>query len=206
MTHTKITVDVAMEVAAHEAIIRQAYKDSVGVWTWSVGLTNATGHDVTRYIDKPAPLKKCLEVWLWAMEKYADDVREVFKGYELSEAQFAAALSFHWNTGGIKRASWVKEWKAGNIDKAYKGIMNWNKPKEIIPRRRKEQELFFNEAWSNDGRMTEYTRLTSRHSPIWGSAVKIDVADQIADILKPKQKAKPTPKPTPRKKPFWKFW
>ena len=32
---------VAMEVAGHEALIRLAYKDSVGVLTWDVG----RGHD-----------------------------------------------------------------------------------------------------------------------------------------------------------------
>jgi len=45
-----VDYDVAMEVASHEAIIRQAYKDSEGVWIWSVGLTSATGHVVERYI------------------------------------------------------------------------------------------------------------------------------------------------------------
>ena len=51
-----ITYKTALEIASHEALIRQAYKDSVGVWTWSVGLTSATGHDVLRYKANPNPL------------------------------------------------------------------------------------------------------------------------------------------------------
>src|SRR6056297_1843676 len=149
----KITPKIALEVASHEAVIRQAYKDSVGVWTWSVGLTSASGHNVERYIDKPQSLDKCLEVFIWALERYADDVREVFGNIRLSEAQFAAALSFHWNTGAIKRASWVDHWKAGNIERAKRAFIAWNKPSEIIGRRKKERDLFFEARWSNNGKM-----------------------------------------------------
>lgn len=179
----RITLNVALEVAAHEALIRQTYVDSVGVNTWSVGLTSATGHDVDRYIGEPQTLSKCLGVWIWALERYADDVREVMG--ELTEAQFAAALSFHWNTGAIKTASWVKHWKAGDTAKAKKAFMNWRKPAEIIPRRQKERDLFFSGVWSNDGTMTEYTRLTKSRTPVWRSAVKIDVTDELEAILEP---------------------
>lgn len=179
----KITPKVALEVAHHEAIIREAYKDSVGVWTWSAGLTNASGHNVERYIGKPQPMRRCLEVFIWALEDYADDVRDVFKEHTLSEAQFAAALSFHWNTGAIHRASWVREWKKGNTAKAYNGFLAWRKPPEIIPRRKAERALFFSGKWSGDGMTTEYTRLTSRKTPVWGSAVKRDISDIIAELL-----------------------
>lgn len=179
----KLTVRTVLEVGSHEAIIRQAYKDSVGVWTWSAGITSKSGHKVERYIDNPQPMAKCLEIWIWLLERYADDVRKVFAGHELSESQFAAALSFHWNTGSIKRASWVKHWKAGNVSKARKAFMNWSKPKEIIPRRKKERDLFFDGKWSNDGKITEYTRLTSRHTPVWGSAKRIDIREEVSELL-----------------------
>ena len=52
-----ITVKIAQEIVSHEAIVREAYKDSVGVWTWSVGITNASGHKVfPRYKDNPQSL------------------------------------------------------------------------------------------------------------------------------------------------------
>lgn len=179
-----LTYKVALEVATHEAIIRKAYKDSVDVWTWSVGLTSATGHDVTRYIDNPAPLERCLEVYVWALDRYADQVREAFAGHELTEAQFAAALSFHWNTGGIKRASWVRLWKAGKIAEAREAFMNWRSPPEIVERRRKERDLFFDGVWAQDGYMVEYTRLTKRYTPVWSSARRIDVRDALGEALK----------------------
>jgi GH24 family phage-related lysozyme (muramidase) len=198
----RVTYRVALEVACHEAIVRQAYTDSVGVWTWSVGLTNATGHDVTRYIGKPQTLEHCLAIYAWALERYADDVREAFEGHELTEAQFAAALSFHWNTGSIKRASWVRHWKAGDTGTARKRFMDWSKPPEIIPRRQKERDLFFDGKWSNDGTMTEYG-VTSRQTPDWRSARKIDVSDALKKAFKDAQQAEtfaPAPTPPPRPK------
>ncbi len=176
---TEIDYDVAMEIASHEAIVRQAYKDSVGKWTWSVGLTSATGHNVERYIGNPQPLKKCLAIYAWALEKYAEEVREAFAGHALSKAQFAAALSFHWNTGAIKSATWVKLWKAGSIASARKAFMDWNKPAEIIPRREKERDLFFEGKWSNKGTMLEYTRVTAKGTPDWSSAKRINVEQEL---------------------------
>jgi len=177
----RITYRVATEVLSHEAIIRQAYKDSENVWTWSGGITSKSGHDVTRYIDNPQPMKRCIEVYVWVLQKYADDVTEVMG--DLTEEQFAAALSFHWNTGAIRTASWVKHWKAGDIARARKSIMNWRKPAEIIPRRQKERDLFFNGKWSGDGKVIEYTRLTSRHTPVWGSAKRVDIRSDLLAAL-----------------------
>lgn len=175
----QVDYEVALEVASHEAIIRQTYKDSVGVLTWSVGLTGATGHTVDRYINNPQPLQHCLNIYVWALRKYADDVDRAFAGHKLTKAQFAAALSFHWNTGRIGTAAWVKHWKAGRIADAKRAFMAWNKPKEIIGRREKERDLFFDGKWSNNGTMTEYTRLTKNMTPVWSSARKIDVSKEL---------------------------
>lgn len=176
----RVDYDVAMEVAAHEAIIRQAYKDSVGVWTWSVGLTSATGHDVKRYIGKPQTLEHCLAIYVWALDRYAEAVRETFADHPLTQAQFAAALSFHWNTGSIKKASWVGHFKAGRMEKAERSFKSWNKAggkvsPGLVNRRSAEADLLFRGKWSNKGTMLEYTRLTSKSTPDWSSAKRINV-------------------------------
>ncbi|MFQ6554109.1 lysozyme [Aestuariibius insulae] len=179
----ELTFRTATEVAFHEGLVRQAYKDSVGVWTWSVGLTSQTGHNVRRYIDNPQPLRRCLEVFAWALDNYAEAVRAEFKGHDLTEAQFAAALSFHWNTGSIRSASWPDHWKAGKIAQARESFMLWNKPAEIIERREAEADLFFDGIWAGDGTMTEYTRLTARHTPVWSSAQRITIEPILRALL-----------------------
>lgn len=172
MINNKIDYQVALEVASHEAIVRQAYKDTKGIWTWSIGLTNASGHNVERYIGNPQTLQHCLAVYVWALEKYAKEVREAFTR-PLTQAQFAAALSFHYNTGAIKKATWVKSFNAGKIDAAKAEIMNYKKPPEIIPRRQKEQNLFFNGVWSNKGTILEY-QVNANNKPVNPKAVNIE--------------------------------
>jgi GH24 family phage-related lysozyme (muramidase) len=174
-----VDFDVAMEVASHEALIRQTYKDSVGVLTWCVGMTNATGHKVDRYIGKPAALQHCMNIFAWALQNYAVGVYRAFKGYSINKGQFAAALSFHWNTGSIEKALWVTLWKQGKTEEAKAAFMNWDNPPEITDRRRKERDLFFDGKWSHNGKMTEYTRLTKKMTPVWSSAVKIDVSKEL---------------------------
>jgi GH24 family phage-related lysozyme (muramidase) len=174
-----VDFDVAMEVASHEALIRQTYKDSAGVLTWCVGMPNATGHTVNRYIGKPQTIQHCMNVYAWALDNYAVGVRRAFAGHAISKAQFAAALSFHWNTGAIEKALWVELWKKGQIAEAKKAFMNWDNSPEIRGRREKERDLFFDGTWSNDGTMTEYTELTSKMTPVWSSARKIDVSQEL---------------------------
>ena len=178
-----ITPRIALEIVSHEAIVRQAYKDSVGVWTWLVGLTSATGHDVTRYIGKPATMERCLDVFVWALNNYAEAVRAEFKGHTLSEEQFGAALSFHWNTGAIRSATWPDLWKRGELDAARASFMSWKKPPEILDRRKKEAALLFDGKWSADGTVTEYTRVRASGTPDWGSAVKVDIANTLARLF-----------------------
>ncbi|MFD2235924.1 lysozyme [Aureimonas populi] len=199
-TGNPITYRTALEIASHEAIVRQAYKDSVGVWTWSVGLTNATGHNVERYIGKPQTMEHCLRIYVWALEeKYAPAVRKAFAGHTLTEAQFAAALSFHWNTGAISRASWVRLWKEGKIAEAKKAFMDWSRPAEIVPRRQKERDLFFDGKWSNNGTITEYTRVAASGTPVWSSAMRVNIeADLRVALGQGGAEPAPTPaEPTP---------
>lgn len=174
-----VDYDVAIEVATHEALIRQTYKDSRGILTWCVGMTNATGHTVERYIGKPASLSHCMRLYAWALSNYAEQVKQAFGRTKLTKAQFAAAVSFHWNTGKIRKASWVKSFIAGDVDAARRQFMLYRKPAEIIERREKERDLFFDGKWSNNGTMPEYVRLTSRMTPVWSSRIRTDVSAEL---------------------------
>lgn len=180
-----ITTRIARELLAHEGLVREAYKDSRGIWTWGVGVTNASGHTVyPAYKDNPQTLRRCLEVYVELLERrYAAGVRTAFAGHALTEAQFGAALSFHYNTGGIGKAAWVRSWKAGHVAQAEREILNWRKPPEIIPRREKEQALFFRGTWSGNGRMVEYPVRKPSYTPNYGAGTTIAVDDILKELL-----------------------
>lgn len=180
----KITVKMMQEIISHEAIICEAYKDSVGIWTWGVGVTTRSGHAVNRYKDNPQPVSKVIKIFEWLLrEKYAPDVIAAFGGKALTEAQFCAALSFHYNTGAIGKATWVKSWLAGNREKARAEIMNWTKPKELWERRRKERDLFFDGAWAADGKATIFQVRKPSYLPSWSSAKRVDITSDLVAAL-----------------------
>lgn len=180
----RLTARVALEIIGHEAIVQEAYKDSVGVWTWGIGVTNASGHDVMRYKDNPQTIQHCIEIYLWLLRaKYIPAVEKAFVGCKLTEAQFAAALSFHYNTGAIAKADWVIRFRAGDIAAARTGFMNWRKPPSIIPRREKERDLFFDGKWSQDGAATVYPVKKPSYTPDWGRAKRVDVSQIVKALL-----------------------
>lgn len=187
MTQPLLTYRSHLEIIEHEAIVFEAYRDSKGIWTWGVGVTNASGHRVhPRYLHKPQTLTRCLEVYEWLVRtKYLPEVRSAFPGQRLSEAQLAAALSFHWNTGAIHRAAWVKSFLAGRTDLARTQFMNWRTPAEIEKRRERERDLFFDGRWSNTGRARIIQRVDrgARATPIWSSAVVRNIDAELRDVL-----------------------
>ncbi len=171
----EITPRIALELIAHEGIVTEAYKDSVGVWTWSVGITDASGHTVfPRYKDKPQPLEHCIGVYLWLLrEKYLPPVLAAFGTHEPSEAELGAALSFHWNTGAIARASWIKRFVAGDRAGARKAMLDWARPAAVLPRRRAEQALFFGSKWSENGTALVYGVAKPSYQPSRGKRIAV---------------------------------
>jgi GH24 family phage-related lysozyme (muramidase) len=184
---------VALEVGHHEAICRSAYLDAPlpkGTWTWSVGLTGATGHHVERYIDRPATLQQCIDVYVWALKRYSQGVLDVFTGHELSQAAFAGALSFHWNTGAIgsSKCHWPRLYMDGKMAEAEAGFRSFNrsggKLNEVLVKRRKaEADLIWRGIWASDGTMTEYRVSSKTHFPVWSSASILDVRPEITRAL-----------------------
>jgi lysozyme len=134
-----------LALAHHEAVVTNRYKDSVGVWTIGIG---ATKHALPNSPYNPEkftgdiPVDKVFEIFLDTLIKYERGVNLAMQKRKPEQHEFDAAVSFHYNTGAINRASWVKLWNnhASNpeIEKAF---MQWRKPPEIIKRRRQECDL-----------------------------------------------------------------
>lgn len=180
----KLTPRIVAAVAHEEGLVLEAYRDSVGVWTWALGVTNASGHQVyPRYLDKPTSIEQALKVSVWLLEnRYLPAVQRAFDGCRLKEHELASALSFHWNTGAIARASWAKHWKAGLTDMARAAYMDWNKPTDIIERRERDAALFFDGAWG-DLRVPLYPVAKPSYRPKIRDAVLIDVLPMLEQIM-----------------------
>ena len=179
-----LTLRVCQEIIEHEGIVLEAYLDSVGVWTWGIGVTDRSGHLVGRYKDAPSTIEREFEIFVWLLANvYMPPVLREFEGHLLTEAQFAAALSFQYNTGAIASASWPDLWKAGKIERARTSFMQWRKPAAIILRREKEASLFFDGAWSQDGKASVIPVSKPSYKPDFAKTVQIDISEHLRRVL-----------------------
>ena len=179
-----LTPRMAAELAGHEAIVTEAYLDQGGVWTWGIGVTAHAGHDPLAYKDKPASIETCLKVYVDLLrDTYLPPVAAVFSSHDLTEAQWGAALSFHYNTGAIERATWVKTWLAGDVEAARGQFMDWTKGGVVTKRRAAECALFFNGTWSGDGRAWVFGVTKPDYAPDIAAGTRVDVLTPLTRLL-----------------------
>jgi lysozyme len=178
-----LTPKIVANLARLEGLCLEAYRDSGGVWTWALGVTNPSGHQVyPRYLDKPQSLKDCLTISIWLLrEKYLPPVLSAFKK-PLTEAQLAAALSFHWNTGAISTTSWVKLFNEGKVKEAEQFLLTHYLNNGILKSRRQaEADLFFRGKWPTDMRCPLYQVDRNTYKPV--KPKPIDILPELYQLL-----------------------
>lgn len=182
---------MACELADHEAIVLEMYKDSKNINTWGIGVTSRSGHSVERYKDEPQTLERVFQIYLWLLSnQYIPDVLKAFRGYKLTREEFTAAISFHYNTGAIGTATWVRLWKewydkkpGATLEAARASFMTWTKDKELIGRRTAECQLFFNSRWSTDGKVTVFPVRKPSYQPDFKRGYLVDVMPTLEKML-----------------------
>jgi lysozyme len=179
-----LTKNIIAELIYHEAIVQEAYKDSKGIWTWSVGITDASGIRVTDYVDKPQSLVVCISAFKGLLnDKYLPQVLKAFKNTDLTETQLAAALSFHYNTGSIGTCSWVLKFLKGDIEGAKAAFMLWRNPPEVLYRRQAECDLFFKGVWSNKGKVTVYPVKKPSYKPDFNKGRLVSIEEALDEEI-----------------------
>jgi lysozyme len=169
-----ISEDGLRELAGHEGIVQTRYKDTVGVWTIGIGHTRAAGLPDPKTFPGEMSIADVLALYRTDLARYVRNVNKAVK-VAVTQTEFDALVSFHFNTGAIASATLVKTLNAGNKALAAEQFMNWIKPKEVIGRRLKEQKLFATGRYSNGGKATLY-KANSAGKIDWGSGTTIDLA------------------------------
>ena len=175
-------------IMRHEGVVPGPYFDSVGVQTYGVGHTAAAGSPDPADLPAGMPedldteLRRVMDVFSTDLLKYEMDVHNAIK-VPVTQHEFDAAVSFHYNTGAIGRATWVKSLNAGDRNKAAKEIMNWTKPEEIIPRRQAEQRLFRDGIYPSEP-IVVWQVNTNRHV-VWSPARTL-TQDEALKLMNPK--------------------
>lgn len=182
-----LTVQAACELIDKESIVLEWYLDNATppVGTWGVGVTAASGENVLQYKDNPSTLEHALEVFAKvARAKYAPAVFRAFKGYNLSIAQFAAALSFEYNTGKIESTDWVSLVCEGQPIGAESFLKShYLNGGTLQGRRNDEAALFFHGIWKSDGHANILKVSKPSYHPTFNGSARVDIRAAMAQAL-----------------------
>jgi lysozyme len=190
----------------HEGIVPGPYLDSVGVWTYGIGHTAAAGAPDPAKMKRGTPadidatLTEVFAVFRRDLAKYEAAVAKVLPN--VKQHEFDAAVSFHYNTGAIGRATWVRTLSLGDVALASRQIMDWRKPPEIIKRREAERDLLLLGKYPT-GAVTVW-QVSDAGKVIWKPAMTLPAEYALAMLRGDKATEKPAPDPT--KKPASPAW
>ena len=129
------------EIASHEGVVLSPYKDSVGVWTIGVGHAATSGKPPIPRAGMTITKEEAFRILASDLAEREATVSRILG--PVPQTVFDGAMSFHFNTGAITRASWVAAFKRGDMREARRRFMLYNKPREIIGRRTREADLIF---------------------------------------------------------------
>ena len=172
-------------LALHEGIVPAPYFDSVGVKTYGIGHTLGAGYPDPAKMQRGMPtnldaaLRDVFDLFRRDVAKYEAAVNRAVK-VPVTQAQFDALVSFHYNTGAIGRASLVKRLNAGDVAGAATGFLAWMKPPEIKDRRTAEFALFANGTYPT-GQVTVW-QVSKAGKVIWKPARRLS-KDQVLALL-----------------------
>lgn len=182
-----LTLRGAIELADHESIVLEYYLDNAKppVGTWGIGVTAASGHNVLQYKDRPSTIETVLDVYVDLLRKtYIPAVLRAFKGTPLTEAQFTAALSFHYNTGAIGRTDWVDLFLARRLTESRAFLeSHYLNGGALKARRKAEAALFFGNQWMSDGKVTVYPVNKPSYTPAFSKGYLVDIRADMAKAL-----------------------
>ena len=136
-----------LALVRHEGLVPGPYLDVKNVWTFGIGHTAAAGPpDPARMsrgmpTDLEAGIREAFRLFRADIITYEAEVLRAVK-VPLEPHEFDALVSFHYNTGGIAKASLTRHLNAGNRAAATQGFMGWLRPAAIRSRREAERDLF----------------------------------------------------------------
>lgn len=188
----KTSTEGLMALISHEGIVLSRYYDSVGVATIGVGHTKMAGGLDPETFTGTLTMAEALDMLRTDIVKYENGVNKAV-AVSLKQHEFDALVSFHYNTGAIAKASFVKALNAGDRAAAAKGMMAWNKPAEIIKRRQAERDLF--EKGVYPAPVATIYPASPAGKVLWGKGTRANLRDLLN--AKPVVVDDPGPKPAP---------
>jgi lysozyme len=154
------------------------YLCPANVWTIGFGVTSTDGikvKDLPR--DRELTMQEMVDQFLKKIKKYEDDVNSAVK-VPITQQQFDALVSFHYNTGAIKTATLTKLINSGAPkEDIIASLKKWNKGggkvlKGLVRRRNEEANMFLNGVYAGSGLVT-LVKADKNGKQLWSTAKTI---------------------------------
>ena len=131
-----------------EGIVLRPYKDSVGIPTIGIGSTYYEDGTKVKMTDKAITKERAIQLAKNVVKSFEEQVNKSIL-LPMTQNQFDAMVLLCYNIGksGFARSSVVKNFNAGNLQKAADSFLLWNKAggrvvQGLVNRRNKERSLF----------------------------------------------------------------
>lgn len=128
---TDISLNGLNRTRAEEGRSLRAYQDCVGVWTIGYGLTKYDAGLPFKVVRGTTITEQQAEWYLLKSirENYLPDVLHALQGgtYQHPQGAVDGGVDFHFNTGGVKKATWPRLLGAGRLEQARVSMESWNK-------------------------------------------------------------------------------
>ena len=136
-------------VEEFEGLSLKAYKDEVGVWTIGWGHTGLQHNDGTVYKGRTITRTEAVQLLRYDMHKNEASVSALIK-VPLSDDEFAALVSFQFNTGGLRNSTLLRKLNKGDYEGAAGQFGRWiyaggKALRGLVRRRASERNLFLGE-------------------------------------------------------------
>ncbi len=128
-----------------EGVRLKPYLDSVGIPTIGVGNTFYEDGSRVKMTDHPITEVRAMELFKWVLRQFELTVYTNTRD-DINQNQFDALVSFTYNVGqqAFKKSTLLRRINARASDQSIENaFMMWNRPKEIIGRRKREVKLYF---------------------------------------------------------------
>lgn len=138
----KVSAGGRRQLTAREGRRLKAYKDSKGIWTIGVGHTAAAGapHPVPGMVITAEQCDQILARDLTDVENAV--IASLHRPVNQGQFDAICSLVFNIGIGGWRRSTVLKRINAGRYKEAGEAFLMWNKPPEIMNRRRSERKQF----------------------------------------------------------------
>lgn len=133
-------------VKAFEGLYLKAYRCPAGVWTIGYGHTGLRHKDGTVYEGRRISKEDAEDLLRHDLRKFAKSVSLLVK-VPLTDDEFAALVSFHFNTGALSRSTLLTMLNNGDKRAAADEFLRWDKVGNrqlpgLARRRKSERNLF----------------------------------------------------------------